>query len=352
MHLPRTLLVTRTGVTSPRHDMPYDTFFKRAADTSPEQFRAVLDQLRRSHPDEIAGLCVRHVAENGLDEIGKRVVGWLCKESLYLPLLLDAKFLRPELAARALEVFRTRDEHFSLKFSKVLTPGTPEFDGGVLPRALELLSGLHDYGVFLPHLQVLTKHSNPYIRSKAVKAFCQLRPTKSVIQRQTESADDRVRANAVEAMWHVPTDDARKLFRTAAKDANHRVVLNALVGQYFLDEPTALNEILKLTDHSSPEFRRAAVWALGFIADPGARNILETLKVDASPLIRLNAQRALAKLPMIEQRSAEVAVAPEAASQLPTPPLAVEEALVPEKDSETPSIPKAAHYSAPVFKML
>lgn len=335
----------------PEHDDTlFETFFKRAADTTPEQFRAIFDQLRRSYPDEMARLCVRHVAENGPDEVGRRVVGWLCKESLYLPLLLDAKFLRPDLAARAVEVFRTRDEHFSLKFSKVLTPGAPEFDIAVLPRALELLAGLQDYSVFLPHLQVLTKYTNPYIRSKAVKSFCQLRPTKSVIQRQTESADDRVRANAVEAMWHVPTDDARELFRAAAKDTNHRVVLNALVGLYFLEEPTAFDEILALADHSSTEFRKAAVWALGFIADPRARNTLEKLMVDASLLVRLNAQRALAKLTLEPQHATESVEVEEAAYTEVPASIPIEETRA--EEQTTLPVVETTRFSVPIFKTL
>jgi hypothetical protein len=84
----------------------------------------------------MARLCIAHIAENGLDQLGRKVFGWLCSESLYMGALLDPEFLGIGLAHRVLEIFRVSDSQFSSKFSAVLTPDDPKFDRSVLPRAL------------------------------------------------------------------------------------------------------------------------------------------------------------------------------------------------------------------------
>jgi HEAT repeat protein len=117
-----------------------------------------------------------------------------------------------------------------------------------------------------------------------------------------------------------------------------------------LDDPTALNDILKLTDHSSTEFRRAAVWALGFIADPRARKTLEKLKADASPLVRLNAQRALAKLALEPQHATEsVELERVACTEVP-PSIAVEEPRA--EEQTTVPVFETTRFSVPIFKTL
>ena len=271
-------------------------FFGLVAHSSPKEFPAAFDQLRRRYPAEIAKLCVIHIAENGLDEIGEKVVGWLRIGELYLRPLLDPNLIRIDAARKALQALRASDDLFSFKFSKVLTPEDENFDPALLPRALELLVGLDNHEIFLPRLQVLTKYPNAHVRSKAVKALCQIRPSKSLVERQLQVIDSRVRANALEAIWHVKTDEAKGIFLSALTDCNHRVVLNALVGLYFLNEESALDNMLAFASSESVEFRRAATWALEFIADPSTRTALLTLASDSLPGIRATAQKALAKL--------------------------------------------------------
>jgi HEAT repeat protein len=271
-------------------------FFSKAALLSSQHFRSVFKQLRDSYPTDMARLCVLHIAENGLDQLGRKVLGWLCHENLYLGPLLDPEFLSLALAHRAFEVFRLSDSQFSLRFSDVLTPDDPNFDRALLPRALDLLLGLENYRAFLGHIKVLTRDTNPHIRSKAVKAICQIRPNRFVVDNQVQAKDARVRANAIEALWHIATDEAAEVFRLAVADSNHRVVFNALVGLYFLCDPTALPRMLELAESNSVEFRRAAAWALGFIGEPKARSVLEKLQSDQSTEVRANAMQALARL--------------------------------------------------------
>jgi hypothetical protein len=328
-------------------------FFSKAAPLSAQQFRSVFERLRNAYPADMARLCIAHIAENGLDPLGRKVFGWLCSENLYMGALLDSEFLSLALAQRVLEVFRVSDSQFSSRFSEVLTPDGPNFDRSVLPRALDLLLGLEDYQTFVGILKVLTTDSDPYVRSKAVKALCQIRPTKAVVERQMQQPDPRVRANAIEAMWHVASDEAAAIFRSAATDCNHRIAFNALLGLYFLNDATALQRMLELATSNSVEFRRAAVWAFGFIADSRTRSALEKLQLDPSPAVRLQASRALAKLGREPEAITECA---QPLDQLATPELSAPN-LAAEVHSlkvalDSNSRAKTDSLSAPEFKLL
>lgn len=67
-------------------------------------------------------------------------------------------------------------------------------------RALTLIEDIEDYSAFYPRLCTLTWHPDNHIRSKALLALCRVRPNRSAIDRQLESPDARVRANAIEAV--------------------------------------------------------------------------------------------------------------------------------------------------------
>ncbi len=109
-------------------------------------------------------------------------------------------------------------------------------------RALALLDGLKDYSVLFPWLRGLTACADERIRSQAVKAFCKLRSNTAVILRQLKAEDGRVRANAIEALWMIQTPEAADIFREALGDRHHRVVVNALIGLYRQNDPSAFEK--------------------------------------------------------------------------------------------------------------
>ncbi len=318
---------------------------------SAAKFCFVFGKVRAAYPEETAHFLITYVAEKGPDEISKKVVPWLCSQGRYLAQLLDPALLPVERAKVALETFRVSDEQFSPRFSQLLSPENREVNSAMLQRALELLAGLRTYESFVPHLQVLAKHSDPYVRSKAVKVLCRIRPNKSLVERHIQCDDPRVRANALEALWHINTDEAKSLFEGSLVDPDHRVVLNAVVGLYFLNDPKAVELLMELAEHPSVRFRRATVWALGLLADPRTRPALEKLLSDPSPLIRANARRAFAKLPpeavaepemQANVQTLEVALA---ATEMPTT------ADAEELFHEGPA-PDHTRFETPAFKLL
>jgi HEAT repeat protein len=70
-------------------------------------------------------------------------------------------------------------------------------------------------------------------------------------------------------------------------------VANALVGLYYRKEPNALTMMINLTDHPSPRFRVAVVWAMGAVADRRAVPTLKKLLGDPSEAVREKAQHVL-----------------------------------------------------------
>ena len=83
------------------------------------------------------------------------------------------------------------------------------------------------------------------------------------VQSRMGDADPRLRANAVEGLWGVETEEARELMLAALHDASNRVVGNALYGLYAMGESVSLAETIKLAAHPLPVFRATAAWVMG-----------------------------------------------------------------------------------------
>ncbi len=114
------------------------------------------------------------------------------------------------------------------------------------------------------------------------------------VELHLQSADPRVRANAIEALWHTPSSEAVSIFKSVLNDSHHRVVANALVGLHYRKDSQALSLMIDLTDHLSPKFRVAMVWALGVVGDRRAVPTLQKLLNDPSESVREKAERVLA----------------------------------------------------------
>ena len=86
-------------------------------------------------------------------------------------------------------------------------------------------------------------------------ALCRMRPNRPLIDRQLESPDARVRANAIEALWHTPPGNTTRVFRDALGDDHHRVVVNALLGLYYHCDDSFYEHVAALASHPEPRFR-------------------------------------------------------------------------------------------------
>jgi hypothetical protein len=244
-------------------------------------------------PETTIRACIHYLSEKGADHLGAQFIPWLAASDQYLAVVLDPEVLSLESAKRVCRLFRSADPYFFTHLSRLAfnkeKPQPPAFT----TRALAILDELSKDDPIVPWLRQLTDHPDERVRSKAVKVLCRLRPSKSIVDLHLQSADPRVRANAIEALWHSPGPEALPIFKSALNDMNHRVVANALVGLHYRKDPSALTMIINLTNHPSPNFRLAAIWALGAVADRRAVPALQRLLTDASEAVREKARHVL-----------------------------------------------------------
>lgn len=279
---------------------PLDETLLHLAKTDPSKFRILCRRIREASPErldraceQIARSCVRDIAMQGKDSEACVMLPWLIGDGRYLNLLLDPDFLSLEEAHRVSLIMREADSGFFLKFEGLAAPTSAEYDLRRLERALHLFSEAGTSNVLFPWLRRLTNHSDQRIRSRAVKACCALRPNPALVEKLLKSEDARVRANAIEALWGMPGVEVIPIFREALHDANHRVVVNALVGLHFHQPEEALEKLLLLCVHPVPLFRAAAAWGLGRLADRRAVPTLEKLAQDAAEVVRERAAKVL-----------------------------------------------------------
>lgn len=272
-----------------------DTFSGRLLqEFSYQDFPPLIQHLGRSDPENTIRDCIVHLSENGTDTLGAQLLPLLAANDYYLSAVLDPKLLSLESAKRVATLFRKADPNFFAHLCRLAFNSQTLQPSSSKTRALAILDDLSKDDPIVPWLRQLTKHPDERVRSKAVKVLCRLRPSKSTVQLHLQSPDPRVRANAIEALWHTPGNEAVPIFKSVLKDPHHRVVANALVGLYYHKDPGAFQMMINLTDHPSPQFRLAIIWALGTVADRRAIPALQKLTTDSSELVRDKALRVLA----------------------------------------------------------
>jgi len=222
-----------------------------------------------------------------LDAFTSEAIDWLVATRQYLSTLVDPEVLSKDEALRVAKRMREADPDFFSHFASLNTN---------IESALEVLQGIGGHDPLVWWLYGLTRHPAERIRSKAAKMVCEIRPNTELIERQLQTKDSRVRANAIEALWPVRTGRADRILREALSDTSHRVVMNALVGLYFHGKQESLDEITKFAHHSSPLFQSAAAWALGHIGDQRGVPVLEELAKGRCSMVRKRAKASLEKL--------------------------------------------------------
>jgi hypothetical protein len=165
-----------------------------------------------------------------------------------------------------------------------------------MKRLMDILTGISDGTRVLPCLMGLARHSNPYLRSKAVLMIGRIsRSVKWVLTRLTEP-DPRVRANAIEALWGIDTEEVRRLLRAAGCDADNRVAGNALIALYRLGDGWVIPELLRMAEHDSGRFRATAAWVMGETADPRFTKALARMVGEPNITVRTRAFAALGQI--------------------------------------------------------
>lgn len=228
------------------------------------------------------------------------------------------------LFRRLLEV----DPSFDVKLARKL-PGrsywnhAEAFDSLRSARALDILDETSRGRRLLPILGHLPDSPDARVSAKATLFVGRRVQNPFWSRRQLERGDERIRANAVEALWGVNTPPAVRLLEECTADRNNRVVGNSLVGLHIVGREDARKEVLNLSRNGKPELRTTAAWAMGKIATPAFAPRLAELVRDEHPQVRGMALRSLMSVRRLEETTTE-AVVRQAAVQ---PPEAIVEAV-------------------------
>lgn len=134
-------------------------------------------------------------------------------------------------------------------------------------RRLEILANCSDLIRLAPTLAKLCAHDDARIRSKAVLLAAQL-PNGTTTLNAIADIDERVRANAIEAMWGRSDKQALEIFQVGSRDPYHRSAANSLLGLHRAGQLSAIQGMLNMAEDVEPLFSSAGIWAMGHSRDP------------------------------------------------------------------------------------
>ena len=164
------------------------------------------------------------------------VLALLHSQNLILKNLCDpALFNKSESIALSKRMSRV-EPLFDMKLAKLLlttevqpAAGEAEQSSQSLAglRLLEIMAANSDRGRSLLFAQLL-HHPNLQVRSKAALLVGKSNQDVKWVSKQMHGADSRVRANALEALWGLESEDCRRVFENALDDPANRVVGNVL----------------------------------------------------------------------------------------------------------------------------
>jgi HEAT repeat protein len=174
-------------------------------------------------------------------------------------------------------------------------------------RLMGILEAISDGVRILPSLVRLLRHSDERVRSKAVLMIGRGKRSVQWVRERLDESDARIRANALEALWDVHTEEARQLLHRMLRDCNNRVVGNAVLGLYLLGDSSVIPEMPKLASHDSPLFRATAAWVMGETGDPRFIEHLANMMKEPNAGVR---KRAFAGLARLKALMAEATQAP------------------------------------------
>ena len=126
-------------------------------------------------------------------------------------------------------------------------------------RRLEVLALCADPIRLAPTLSLLCSYADPRIRSKAVLLSTQL-SAGTRIPSAIGDSNERVRANAIEAIWGRRDKQALEVFQAGITATNHRIAGNSLLGLHLAGQLSCIRGIYDMAEDEDPLRSAAGVW--------------------------------------------------------------------------------------------
>jgi HEAT repeat protein len=228
------------------------------------------------------------------------LIALLVESSLLLQVLSDSGVSREcafEVARAAMAHDAMTDVTLARALVQTLSEPEPSLNLEQISRIMEILEEISDGARIFPSLVRLLRHASSNVRSKAVLMIGRgSHSTQWVRHRLSADTDPRIRANAIEGLWGVDTEEARQLLQSLVHDPNNRVAGNAILGLYRLGDSSMIPEVMSLARHESAMFRATAAWVMGESGDPRFTEVLAALMRDPNSILRKRAFSALGSI--------------------------------------------------------
>lgn len=217
-----------------------------------------------------------------------------CPE-FFFELVKPDRFSREELLEVCGRLMKI-DFLLDVKLARLLpTRGQPETElpSNTIVYILDILNEISPGPRLILILSHLSHHPHQHVASKATLLLARRVRNKGWVERHLQSADARVRASTVEALWSATEPSTRTIFRQALHDDNNRVVGNALIGLHLLGDAGLTPFVTEMLKDARPAFRWTAAWVAGRIGATEFREPLRHALSDPQPGVRIAARRAL-----------------------------------------------------------
>jgi hypothetical protein len=237
----------------------------------------------------------------------------LISSNLFVPFLRARTEFTAEQVADLLRQAMPLLPSVDLKLARYLCDERFNMSAETLLKFLDALTRISHPQKISSTLTPLLADSDARVRSKAARLMNVGEDDKA--WRDAE-VDPRVLANLIEALWDIETPHRRTRFWKAVNSAWPRVAGNALIGLYRIGDAQAKSLIVRMSEHSSAEFRRTAVWAMGETGDSDFLATLTRLLNQESGSVRVNILRSMTR---IRKRLAAAASAADQAGRASAP---------------------------------
>jgi hypothetical protein len=203
------------------------------------------------------------------------------------------------------------DARFDVKLVSALADAEAERE--LFLRALSILDETSPGGRLTMTLARVSRDAEPAVASKLALLMGKRISNPEWIEKQLTAGDPRIRANVLETLWDVKTDQAKKWLTSALNECNNRALGNALVGLHKLEEHILVDpKVREIAVHPEPPYRATAAWVMGQTGNQDYRELVAAALEDADQGVRDAAQRAMGaldKAAAAAQRDAEAAAA-------------------------------------------
>lgn len=230
----------------------------------------------------------------------RSLVGLVLKQhaALFLVLLDPFRFTKQQAIALVLQLLAA-DPSLDVRLGNFLVslPASPHIKGfpwQFAERALDVLEHVSHGRRIIPTLTALADHPEPRVASKSALLLGKRFRSPAWAIRQIRCSDNaRQRAEAIESIWGLDMPACSQILWECTQDSNHRVAGSAWFGLHLLNDPKVHSELLSTAQHTRPEFRSGAAWAMAKIGDGRYMETLNLLMKDENTEVRGTVIRAL-----------------------------------------------------------